>query len=76
MGQLTVYMDNDTLKRIGAAAKREGESISRWVKKRLLSAFRKTWPEGYFDLFGSLKDERFERPKQGHFSQDTRRAKL
>ena len=23
------------------------------------------WPEGYFDLFGSITDETFERPPQG-----------
>ncbi len=76
MAQLTVYVDETTFKRIEMAAKHDHESISKWVKKRLAHAFLSTWPDRYFELFGSLAEESLERPRQGKFSHDVRREKL
>ncbi len=76
MAQLTVYMDEDTLRKIESAAHRSHESISRWVKKHLMMTLENKWPEHYFDLFGSLAKEKFERPAQGRFSDDALREKL
>ncbi|MBI2119965.1 MAG: toxin-antitoxin system, antitoxin component [Elusimicrobia bacterium] len=76
MAQLTVYIDDKTLKQIDIAAKREHTSISKWVKVRLSTALETKWPAHYFDLFGSLSKEDLERPKQLDFSKDTRRGTL
>jgi hypothetical protein len=76
MAQLTVYLDDGTLKKVGMAARREHRSISQWVKQRLVGALSHTWPAGYFELFGSLADESFERPPQPSLSRDVRRTAL
>jgi len=34
------------------------------------------YPEGFFDLWGALKDACLERPPQGNFSDDCRREPL
>lgn len=58
MAQLTVYIDESTLKKINLAAKQEGESVSKWVKKRLEKSLvdAKGWPKGYLEWLSSLKD--------------------
>jgi hypothetical protein len=77
MSQLTVYIDEDTLKKIELAARRAHESISKWVKKSLVSTLENKWPEGYFNICGSLKNEKdFQRPAQPSFSDETRRQAL
>ena len=76
MAQLTIYLDERTLKKISAAARRSRESVSRWVKSRLAREIETGWPPGYFDLFGCLADTDFKRPSQGDFSTDVRRKPL
>ena len=76
MAQINLYVDNGTLKKISQAAKREHKSISKWVCMRLAIALERTWPEGYFDLFGSLADPSFTRPNQPDFSKDIPRKDL
>ena len=76
MGQLTVYIDEITFKKIETAAKRERQSISKWVKNRLLTALHNHWPENYFELFGSLKDSNLKRPEQLKFDNDLKRSNL
>ena len=64
MAQLTIYLDDDSIQRIEAAAAREKSSVSKWVKTRLVDALDSKWPHGYFELFGSLADGDFSRPAQ------------
>lgn len=63
MAQVTIYLDDETLKRVERAAKKTGTSISAWVKGRLVTSLDDDWPAGYFDLLGSLADSDLERPK-------------
>ena len=63
MAQLTVYIDDETRKKIETAAKRAGTSVSLWVKRRLSNALETEWPDGYFDCLGALEDARLERPE-------------
>ena len=76
MPQLNVYIDDKTLKKIESAARAGHSSISKWVKLRLTQSLKSSWPEGYFDLFGSLKGTRLKRPAQLKFGRNARRAKL
>ena len=76
MAQLTLYIDEEILKRIEMSAKREHVSISQWVKNRLLKSFRHAWPQNYYQLFGSLSKDELKRPVQPKFSEDHRREKL
>ncbi len=76
MAQLTIYIDDDTLKRIEQSARKGKESVSGWVKKKLVTSLDSGWPAHYFELFGSLKNVPLERPKQLFFDKDVKRAEL
>lgn len=73
MPQLSLYIDEDTLKKIELAAKIERLSLSKWVSSKLRDVIERSWPEGYGDLFGSITDENFSVPKDEDFSADAER---
>lgn len=73
MPQLSLYIDQETLKKIELAAKKEKVSISQWVKGKLQSSFEKKWPDNYFQLYGSIEDESFKRPDSLNFKNDSKR---
>ena len=64
MPQISLYIDENTLKKVEKLAKRERKSISKWVGKRIKDSIEKTWPENYFSLFGSISDGQFQRPPE------------
>lgn len=64
MAQLTVYIDDDTRRRIEIAAKNAKASVSQWVKEKLREALESSWPTNYFELFGSLRGSDLQRPAQ------------
>ncbi len=76
MAQVSLYLDEHTLRRIETAARREHESLSTWVKKHLVTVLQTRWPERYFELFGALARESFTRPAQPSFARDARRQRL
>ncbi len=76
MAQISIYIDEHTLKQIEKAAEKEHDSISTWVKKRLVSSLKTAWPKDYFDLFGILNDDSFKRPAQIKFTKDRQRQTL
>jgi hypothetical protein len=76
MPQLTLYLDNETEKKIKAAAKRAGSSVSSWVTEKLRKAIQDDWPEDYFDILGSLSKVRIARPGELNFDDDAPRTKL
>jgi len=76
MAQISIYIDDRTLKQIEKAAEKEHDSISKWVKKRLVSSIKTSWPKDYFDLFGALNDSSFKKPAQIKFSKDRKRQVL
>lgn len=63
MPQISLYVDEKTLKQIENAAKSEKKSISKWVSAKLRSSLHNKWPEGYFNLFGNIKDDTFTEPE-------------
>jgi hypothetical protein len=64
MAQLTIYLDEKTQAKARIAAKRANCSLSRWAREQLSAAADEgqCWPEGYFELFGSVQDASFEAP--------------
>jgi len=63
MPQISLYVDEKTLQQIENAAKSEKKSISKWVSSKLKSSLQNRWPEGYFNLFGGIKDDTFTEPE-------------
>ena len=76
MAQLTVYIDDETRKKIEVAAARAKTSVSAWVKQRLSRALETDWPEGYFEVLGCLKDVSLERPPEPSTEADSTREPL
>ncbi len=62
MPQLSLYLDDGTLKMVEKAAKLSNTSISKWVKSKVIQSLENEWPDGYFELFGSIEDASFEAP--------------
>ena len=62
MPQLSLYLDDGTLKMVEKAAKLSNTSISKWVRSKVIQSLENEWPDGYFELFGSTGDASFETP--------------
>ena len=76
MPQLSLYIDEHTLKRVETAAKIENLSISRYVVKKLNESMADSWPENYENLFGSVTDDSFDRAPAEGFSRDASRENI
>jgi hypothetical protein len=57
VAQVTLYMDEELRSRVEEAARRADMSVSRWVVRAVTENLERSWPDGWFDLFGSLEDE-------------------
>ena len=76
MSQLTIYLDEASMRGVKRSAKREKVSVSLWARRRLCEAVRSAWPQDYFTLFGALSDNDLKRPRQGTFDADATRKSL
>ena len=73
MPQISLYIDEATLKKIQRAARHKRMSVSRWVAGQLRARLEAVYPEHYSDLFGSIRDESFQRPEQPSAAADAPR---
>lgn len=76
MPQLSLYIDENMLKRIETAAKLEHVSISKYVVKKLNESMFNAWPENYHSLYGSITDESFHVERKKDFSHDIERENI
>lgn len=76
MPQISLYIDEPTLKKIENAAKRQRLSISKWVAQQIRSKVDPVYPKDYETLFGSITDETFLEPKEIERSSDLKREEL
>lgn len=76
MAQLTIYIDEDSIKRIETAAARENSSVSGWVKKRLLQSLEDTWPKEFLAVLGALSESDLQRPVEPETASDAPREPL
>lgn len=56
MGQVTIYLDDESEKRLKAAAKSAGMPVSRWVARLVQEKTCTEWPESVRQLAGSWPD--------------------
>lgn len=61
MAQVTLYMPDELRHRVEEAARRANMSVSRWVVRAVTHDLERSWPDGYFDLFGALEPDDLER---------------
>ena len=76
MPQLSLYIDEKTLRRLEAVAKLEHLSISKYVVTKLNESFKDRWPGNYNELFGSITDETFDISRRKDFGNDAERENL
>lgn len=78
MAQLSIYLDEKTQMKAKNAAKRANCSLSHWAREQLSAAADEgqSWPEGYFDLFGSVQDSSFKEVEAIEPELDSPRASL
>ena len=76
MPQLSLYIDELTLKKIELAAKIEHLSISKFVVKKINESLHDSWPDGYDQLFGAISDDSFVSPDSLQYSDDLPRESL
>lgn len=76
MGQVTIYLDDETEKTVRAAAESDGVSLSKWVAQRIQKNARAEWPAIVRELAGAWSDlpsaEQIRRPA----SKDVARGRL
>ena len=56
MGQITLYLDNETAARMKSAAEAEGVSQSKWVVRLIRQKTVSQWPENVVSLAGTWTD--------------------
>ena len=76
MPQLSLYIDKETLEAIELRAKTSGTSISKYVTAALQSYLSDSWPQGYWDVFGSVTDDGFAAPEALQRHNDAKREEL
>ena len=76
MPQISLYIDEKTLREIEKAASEEQISMSKWVVKRIQSQLKPSYPDNYANLFGSLSEDQLSRPDQLSFQSDSHRESL
>ncbi|MCF7949757.1 MAG: hypothetical protein K9M94_14300 [Spirochaetia bacterium] len=76
MPQISLYIDEETLEKLKAAASRERISISKWVAHRIRSQVEPEYPAYYDELFGSIDDETFTEPEKINVSLDSFRESM
>ncbi|HID44501.1 MAG TPA: hypothetical protein EYP34_01930 [Chromatiaceae bacterium] len=69
MAQLHCYVPDNLAKRFQEKARKSNLPVSKYLALLIEKEVENQWPAGYFDLFGSWRGERLERPDQGAFKQ-------
>ena len=73
MPWVSLHIDEETLKRIGIAAKTEGLSLSKYVSRKLRASLEDRWPDHFDELFGAIRDPsfRFHSDSAAHVPRET-----
>ena len=54
--QVTIYLDEDTERRVKSAARSAGMPLSRWVASIVREKTETAWPQAVLDLAGAWPD--------------------
>ncbi|KPP99706.1 MAG: toxin-antitoxin system antiodte VapB [Bacteroidetes bacterium HLUCCA01] len=76
MPQISLYIDEKTLRKIERAAQQENLSISRWVGDRIKKSLKTEYSADFSSLFGSIQDETFRSPDRSVTTEDIPRENL
>jgi hypothetical protein len=73
MGQVTVYLDDDTETLMKKSAEAAGVSQSKWVASAIRAKASREWPESVLALAGTWKDFPTLEQIRGKSGKDARR---
>lgn len=76
MGQVTLYMDDETLARVRAAAEAAGLSMSAWLVELVRERTRRDWPAEVAELAGAWRDLPLAEIARAHQPPDVEREEL
>lgn len=76
MAEISIQLDETTLKALEARAARRHLTVAGWIKERINAEIKKEWPENYFSVFGSLSDCDLEEPAEIPPNYDAKRESL
>ena len=76
MPQISLYIDEPTLRKVESAAKAQQVSISKWVADQIRSRVDAVYPAEFEQLFGSIDDDTFVEPPDISAGADSHRESL
>lgn len=76
MPQISLYIDEEKLKKVKQAAKTDNTSISMWVARQIDQALESRYPENFEKLFGSINDDTFTLADRDSEAEDAERETL
>ena len=76
MGQVTIYLDDESERRLKSAAESAGMPVSRWVANMVREKTRTAWPESVRQLAGAWQDIPEAEQLRGTQAQDVERESL
>jgi hypothetical protein len=56
MGQVTIYLDNETERKMSNIVKKSATSKSKWIARLIQEKTSSTWPESVHELAGAWND--------------------
>jgi hypothetical protein len=56
MGQVTIYLDSETERKMNIMVKKTGISKSKWISELIKQKITTTWPENIVKLAGAWTD--------------------
>ena len=77
MPQLSLYLDEASMQQLRERARDEGVSLSKYAGAAIEQRVGSTgWPEGYWELYGSIDDESLAAPADLDFARDRPRPAI
>jgi len=76
MGQVTIYLDPETEKKMQAMVKESGISKSKWIANLIREKATDVWPENIKQLAGAWKDLPMAEEIRKELGQDLERDSL
>lgn len=76
MGQVTIYLDDETEKRVRDAAESNGLSVSKWIAKRIRKDAPTEWPTRVRELAGAWPDFPSSEQIRRHSTKAVKRGRL
>ena len=76
MGQMTIYLDAETERRMAQRAKSQGMSKSKWIARAIESSLANDWPGSVREMAGSWTDAPALEELRDNLPPDRERAEI